>query len=218
MDLGDRIAERLEQKGWSQAELARRIDVSQQTVWKVVAGQSQSTRHLRAIAAELGTTQEYLLGETDDPSPSGQPVAPRVERSDDVEIDEIDLRYGLGGTYLDGHVEVEKRPFSRAWLRQFTDAPPELLFWTRGQGNSMSPTIEDGEVVLIDRSQKRIEFGDLIYAFAYGEVGMMKRLRPLPDGSIEIHSDNKSLNLPPARAVDGELHLVGRVVAVVKRL
>ena len=58
--------------------------------------------------------------------------------------------------------------------------------------------------------------GDGIWAFAYGEIGMIKRLRPLPNGTIEMHSDNDRVR--PGTASDDEIHLIGRVVAVVKRL
>lgn len=142
--------------------------------------------------------------------------APAERDPDLVELEEINLRLGLGGTYLENHVDVQKRRFSRAWLRHFTDAAPEHLFWSIGDGDSMEPTIRSGEMILIDRSQQAPRMGDGIWAIAYGEIGMVKRLRPLPDGSVEIHSDNPLI--PPARAVDGELHVIGRVVAVVRRL
>jgi phage repressor protein C with HTH and peptisase S24 domain len=50
----------------------------------------------------------------------------------------------------------------------------------------------------------------------FGEVGMVKRLRPRPDGSVVIVSDNK--DVADDRATDGDLHVIGRVVAIVKRV
>lgn len=135
---------------------------------------------------------------------------------DTVELDQIDLRYGLGATFIDGHISVAKRRFSRAWLRDVSSTSPEHLFWAIGDGDSMEPTIRSGEVVLIDRSQVTPRSGDGIWAIAYGEVSMIKRLRPMPDGSVTIFSDNQLV--PAATAVDGEMHVIGRVVAVVRRL
>lgn len=228
MTLGDRIKARLTAKGWSQAELARRIGVQSTSIWKLVEGQSQGSKHLHAIARELDTTIDYLTGEIDDPAPAnladrrlgyGAPPADGAlsdQRSDAVDVAEIDLRYGLGATYLDSGVQAEPRRFSRAWLRHFTDSPPEELFWARGQGNSMEGTIHDSDIVLIDRRQQSPRMADLIWAFAFGEIGMIKRLRPMPDGSVKILSDNPAV--PPETAHDGELNIIGRVVAVVKRL
>ena len=217
MGLGDRISKLLDEKGWSQAELARRVGVSTQSIWKLVTGEAQSSRNLHKIARELGTTPEYLLGETNDPASALRPSRPSAKGDPDlVELDEVDLRFGLGGTYVDGPVVETKRKFSRSWLRQFTHAAPKDLFWTTGDGDSMEPTIRSGEVILIDRSQLSPRMGDGIWAFAWGDVGMVKRLRPLPDGTVEIHSDNQMVR--PAIAADGELHVVGRVVAVVRKL
>lgn len=138
---------------------------------------------------------------------------------DTVEIAQIDLRFGLGAAIMDeeiGEQQVEKLSFPRAWLRMITASPPSRLYWARGQGNSMEPAISDGDVILIDRSHVTLGFGDLYWAFAYGQTGMIKRLRQMPDGSVKILSDNPSV--PPEIAYDGELHLFGRVVAVVRRL
>lgn len=180
-------------------------------------------RNLLEIARALGTTAEYLTGETDDPGSSSLAdsrlswgAAPAMHDPDTVEISQIDLRYGLGGTFVDGPVADHKRQFSRAWLRQFSHAAPEYLVWALGDGDSMEPTIRDGEVMLIDRSRDTLNMRDSIWACAVGNVGMVKRLRPLPDGTVLIMSDNKSV--PDDTAVHDELHLVGRVVAVVRRL
>jgi len=138
---------------------------------------------------------------------------------DEVEIDSIDLAYGMGGTFLDTEdIEVEKAKFSRAWLRQFSHSPPEMLFSTQGAGDSMMPTIHDRDVVIVDRSQRALadNMGDKVWAIVFGGVGMFKRLRPMPDGTVKIMSDNQLI--PHETASDGELFLVGRVVAKVSRL
>ena len=220
---GDRLAALLDEKGISQSALARAIGVSPTAIWKLVNEPgAQGSKHLHKIAQEVGTTPEYLLDETEDASPGAvadRRLAFRAEHpelSDTVEIDEIDLRFGLGGQYLDGPVAVEKRKFSRNWLRNFTDSPPEMLSWTSGSGDSMAPTILDSDMILIDRSDRDVEFGDKFWALAYGNVGMIKRLRPMPDGGVKILSDNTLV--PPETAYDDELHVVGRVVAIVRKM
>ncbi|MDZ4308415.1 S24 family peptidase [Allopontixanthobacter sp.] len=135
---------------------------------------------------------------------------------DTIELEQIDLRYGLGGTFADSPVEVERRSFSREWLRSITNIAPRHLFWAIGDGDSMEPTIRSGEILLIDRSQESPRMDDRIWALTHGEIGMIKRLRHLPDGTVELHSDNHLVR--PQAAADGELHIIGRVVAVVRRL
>ena len=223
MSLGERISALLLQAGMSQADLARAVGITQPSINHLIKKGAGGSAHLHKIARVLDTTPEYLSGETNDPSASTALADRRLafqgtqpEPSDTVEIDEIDLRFGLGGQYLDGPVAVEKRKFSREWLRNFTDSPPEMLSWTSGSGDSMAPTILDSDMILIDRSDRDVEFGDKFWALAYGNVGMIKRLRPMPDGGVKILSDNTLV--PPETAYDDELHVVGRVVAIVRRM
>jgi len=215
----------MEAKGISQSEMARRVGVSQSTIWKLTQAGAQGSKHTHRIAAILGTSPEYLMDETEDPSPGvmndgrlGWGAFPVEQQADPdlVEIAQIDMRYGLGGTYVDGPVSENPRRFSRAWLRQFTHASPEKLVWALGDGDSMEPTIRDGEVILIDRSRDHLNMRDGIWACTIGDVGMVKRLRPMPDGTVRIMSDNKCV--PEDLAADSELHIVGRVVAVVRKL
>lgn len=218
----DRLVSLRSRAGMSQSELAEASGVGQSTIARLEAGETREPRSARALAKALGCSVEYLFGETDDlpgepPKPvKARPAASSLEDADMVELDEIDLRYGLGGTYNDGFVSTEKRKFSRAWLRHVTPTSPDQLFWATGDGDSMEPTIRSGEVVLIDRTQITPRSGDGIWAIGFGEVTMIKRLRPMPDGSVTILSDNQFV--PPVTAVDGEMHVIGRVVAVVRRL
>lgn len=174
---------------------------------------AKEDRSTFAGAAASGSLERLLPREKVDES-TRRP-SPAIE-DDMVEIAEIDLNFGLGGAFMDEHPVPNMRAFSRSWLRQFTDAGPEDLYWAKGKGDSMSPTIEDGEPVLIDRRQQTPRMTDLIWAFAWGEIGAIKRLRPMPDGGLKILSDNT--RVPPETAYDGEVHIFGRVVGVAKRL
>lgn len=213
------------EKDFSQSELARRVGISATAIWKLLHEPAQGSKHTHRIAEVLGTSPQYLMDETEDREPLGKVSDSRLpfrhaapERDPDlVEVDSIDLELGLGGVYLDNHVEVVKRTFSRTWLRDIgVMTAPAKLAWAKGDGDSMEPTIRDGEVVLIDRSKVTPGMDDKIWAITVGEVGMIKRLRVLPGGTVEIHSDNPSVR--PATAHDGELHVLGRVVAVVRKL
>lgn len=218
MGIGDRIEGRLRDLDWSQAELARRIGVSQQTVWKLVSGNAQTSKHLREIARHLQTSEEFLLGETDDPSIASAPIAPRATVDDRIiEIPVIDLAYGMGGTFLDDFdATVRCEPFPLSFIRRYTKAQAENLVIADGLGDSMAPTIGSNDQMLIDRSVDTIRVADQIWAFSFGGVGMVKRLRPRPDGSVAILSDNPAV--PEGRAVDDELFLIGRVVAIVRKV
>ncbi len=214
---GLRLRSERERLGYSQRAFATDARVSKNSQLAYEAGTSPITLDYLEQVEKLGVDVSYVVQGRRSSEGAGPKVPPPTPSADDVvEVAEIDLRYGMGSTFLDTHIEAETRSFSRGWLRSITESPPEVLFWARGQGDSMEHTIKDGEIVLIDRGQNTIRNGDLIWAFAFGDFGMIKRLRPMPDGSVKILSDNQSV--PPEIAVDGELHIVGRVIAVIKRV
>lgn len=70
---GERLSARMSALGLSQSELARRVGVAQQTIYKLITGASRSSSHLHRIARELETTPAYLTGETDDASSTAPP-------------------------------------------------------------------------------------------------------------------------------------------------
>jgi phage repressor protein C with HTH and peptisase S24 domain len=212
----ERLEKAMESRGYDQSGLARAIGVSQATINRIVQGKTANSRLMPRIATKLGVPLPWLLGMSDD---MRLDLLPPDNDDDAVEIDTIDLAYGMGGTFVDDtNVQVEKARFSRSWLRLFTDTAPDHLFSTQGVGDSMYPTIHDRDVLIIDRSQRSLadQMSDKVWAVMFGEVGMIKRLRPMPDGTVKILSDNPSI--PPEVATDGDLFIVGRVVAKVSRM
>ena len=132
-------------------------------------------------------------------------------------VPQLELGYSMGG----GSVFSEYRqtgfvPFNREWLRTFARGNLNEMFVARGEGDSMTPTLLDGDIVLIDTGQKRIEQQDRIWALGYGELGMIKRVRRLPNGSYRLMSDNPSV--PAIEASDEEMYVVGRVVWIGRRI
>lgn len=222
----DRLTALMRAKGVSQADLARRVGVSTTAIWKLVNEPGQGSKHLHKIARVLGTTPEYLTNESDEAEAQqlGEHRLPfrgaelgHEHDPDHVMVQEFDLDYGMGGgTYLDFPVKADPVSFSRAWLRHFTKSPVGALFFARGIGDSMMPTIADADIVLIDTAQQTPRMGDQIWAIDFGGVGMIKRLRPMPDGGVKIQSDNPSIRDEVAH--DGEMNVIGRVVAIVRKV
>ena len=78
--LGMRIALLRAEKGWSQAELARRIGVSASAVGMYEQGRREPSLGLLVrLAQEFGVTTDYLLmGETPASDPSAAPDLPSI--------------------------------------------------------------------------------------------------------------------------------------------
>ena len=81
----------------------------------------------------------------------------------------------------------------------------------------MANTIMSGETVLIDRSQKIPRVTGGVWALTIGELGMIKRLHRPGKGRIQWLSDS-GLEPPIEPTADDEQMIIGRVIAVMRRL
>lgn len=222
MTIANNIAAFREAKGWARPELAKRMKTTPQQIERLEKGQRGLTTdwiEKAALALDVSVGDIITPGaRQNDSEPDDVDSSRQAQNADldEVEIQQWDIAYGMGGgSFLDLPVTGDRHKFSRSWLRQFTHAPPQQIFLASGTGDSMTPTILDADIVVIDTSQREVRMADRIYAAAYGQTGIIKRLRPMPDGSVKILSDNP--NVSPETAYDGELSIVGRVVAIVRK-
>jgi phage repressor protein C with HTH and peptisase S24 domain len=230
--VGSRLEWLIQDRRTSQSALARELGVSQPTIGRLISGDTRETGKIIELARALGTTPEYLIGETDDDGPSARVViaatadqrmgfnaqpASETVKSDTVELAEFNVAYGLGGSYIhDIGVKSRLRTFSREWIRQFSDSPFDNLFWATGNGISMMPAILEHDILLIDTMQNTPRMWDQFWAIDMHGMGMIKALRPTKDGGMRILSINP--DWPEEVAYDGEMNIVGRVVAIVRKV
>jgi phage repressor protein C with HTH and peptisase S24 domain len=218
MTTGERIAARRHELGLSQTELARLAGIKQPTIAKLERDMQSGSPHMHKIARALQTTAAYLIGEIDDPSenafipPTPAEIAAEMGL---IKVEEIDLTIGMGAAFLDEHVTSVERWIPEDWVRNFTNSPAALLSIARPVGDSMYPTINDRDLVLIDRSQRAIDRVDGIWALVFGGFGTIKRVRVLPDGRHKLMADNPQVEAE--MATDGELFVIGRVAGVFRR-
>lgn len=137
------------------------------------------------------------------------------DQDDLVEVAEVDLAYGLGAAFDDSPIDVVTHRFPRSWIEGITQTPPSLLYVARGRGDSMQPTIQDGDMVLIDRSQRTIREQDAIWALTIGQFAMIKRVRARGE-RIALLSDND--RVPPDEVFHEEINVVGRVIFIGRRV
>jgi len=219
MIVANRVAARMRDLGFTQSSLSRAVAVSQTTIAKIVTGQTAGSSHLHKIARALQTTPAYLTGETDDPAEDAYvPPSPAeiAEQMGLVKISEIDLDIGMGAAFMDeAQVTEIDRWIPQEWVSNFTTTPAPLLAIARPVGESMYPTINDRDLVLIDRSQTKIDRVDGIWLLVFGGFSTIKRVRVLPDGRHKLMADNPQVEAEIA--ADGELFVIGRVAGVFRR-
>jgi phage repressor protein C with HTH and peptisase S24 domain len=102
--------------------------------------------------------------------------------------------------------------FSENFLKQTLRRSPQNLALLTASGDSMDPTIRDGDLLLVDTSARRIE-GSRIYVLAIGGALMVKRIQLRLDGSVVVKSDN-AVYEPEVLAADqtSTLNILGQVV------
>ena len=219
MIVAERLRARIEEMGHSQSSVARAVGISQASVAKLIGGQAYGSKHLHKIAQVLATTPAYLTGEADDPSLGALPApTPEVvaEQLDLSPVEELSIEFGMGATFLVDHVETVTRWLPREWLGHFSTSPAHFLKFARGRGDSMYPTINNGDLVLIDTNQTRMTVQDEIWAVGYGDLGGLKRLRAIGDGQVKIMSDNPMVS-DEIVSMD-EIRIIGRVCANLRKM
>ena len=216
-----RLRERMEEIGADQADVAIGVGCTQGAISQILLGHTRNSRFLPKIADNLGVHLAWLLGTGDQkelpylrsPEVSADDAAVRLNS---VLVPFYDDPYGMGGTYIDRPGEpVEMVPFVKEWLRSRVAGRLDQVMLLAGKGDSMDPTLKDGDIVLVDQSQKVVRDADLIWAFDYGDVGMIKRLRRKPRGAgYVVQSDNKLVE--PFNATEDEIRIVGRVISIMQ--
>lgn len=130
-----------------------------------------------------------------------------------VQVPRYDIRASAGpGALVDGEHVLNHMAFREDWLRHVLRLNPARLALIDVDGDSMAPTLAHGDMILVDTTEgEGVREG--IYVINLGGGLLVKRLRPLMDGSIEVASDNTryATEVVPAEQLD-QLKVVGRVV------
>jgi len=82
-------------------------------------------------------------------------------------------------------------------------------------GESMEPTLQDGSIVFVDRSQTNINKNGIFIAATTGGL-FIKRIQQRADGMVELISDNSMY--PPQAIHPSEVEIVGKVVGNIESL
>lgn len=121
-------------------------------------------------------------------------------------------RLPLGASAGPGTLPAEEIPsgrlrFNHRWLKG-QGLEPAMLSVIEVEGDSMEPTLRDGDEILVDRTPRPLRAG--IHVIRLDDVLLVKRLEPGPGGAVRIISDN--LAYPRLERPLADLELVGRVV------
>lgn len=171
----------------------------------------------RTLARYFGIAEARLGGAADeagvvrDVRPTPAPAMVMVPR--------LDVGASAGyGAFAGAERAQSHIGFDPAWLRDVAEGAPGQLSIIRVQGDSMAPTLIDGDDILVDSGDAADRLRDGIYVLRVEEALIVKRVALQPSGRrLRICSDNP--HYPDWSDYDPEtLAVVGRVIWAGRRL
>lgn len=194
--LAERLNQAMEQSGMSQGALAKASGVAQPTIWRLTSGNARGSTKIVEIANALGVRTEWLSTGIGPMRADGQHptfIAPVKTNPNIFRVDVLDLTVSAGPGIINSEfVEVLRSvEYSVEDARQmFNGRKQEQIRIINVRGDSMSGTIEPGDLLFVDISVQHFD-GDGIYAFIYDDTSHVKRLQKMKDKLLVI-SDNQT--------------------------
>lgn len=166
----------------------------------------------RTLARYFGV-DEALLGAPDVTAPITGLAGNSSKNNILAFVPRLELEAAAGAGALAGSERAAGSiGFDRRWLRAL-GLLPENLSIIEVKGESMVPTLNNGDAIMVDRADRADRLRDGIYVLRLDEALMVKRvaLSPRKGGTLTVSSDNP--HYPRWDNVDRALiDIVGRVV------
>jgi phage repressor protein C with HTH and peptisase S24 domain len=192
----------------SVADLARVVGVSDNAIYKWVSGRGQpSMTSLVNLARAARVSIEWLA--TGQESAEGEGLG--AESPEYVYLPRGSVRNAVGRATVQSQQIVDYLAFRGEWLRRRIAIESKSLMLLEAVSDSMAPTIDEGDLVLVDLRDPRFHHDGIYVLRASGDLSI-KRIQRRPDGKLIIRSDNPAYE-PAVVAADG-VSFVGNVVWV----
>jgi len=214
-------------------ELAQAAGIARRTFGNYLSGRNEPKRpQLLAIARASRVSVAWLAG-GGEPMTGGEEAAdfrhdtpglheaaassfvpaPELASRGFVLLPRYDARAAAGGDAV-VHSEqiVDVLAFRADWIKHSLRLDPDNLALISAVGDAMKPTIEEGDLLLLDLTTGQVR-DNAIYVLGVGGALLVKRIQMLTSGGVRVISDNPAYppeEIPARNA--GELRIVGRVV------
>jgi phage repressor protein C with HTH and peptisase S24 domain len=183
----------------SQSELAVALDVNRSAVSRAKSRDRVPEQWISRLCALFDLEPDWLR--------DGQSSLDRF-----VEVPVVVARLGAGGGSHVVDVDVRGHmAFRSAWLHQ--KGQPRDMVLMQVIGDSMEPSIREGDYVLIDQSKKEIYPGG-IYALGLEDTIMVKQLDRRPDELVILSANSKYSPIILRGDELETVRIIGRVVGV----
>lgn len=197
---GDRVREIRSRLGLSQSALAKKANVSQAAISKIENNETDNSKYIMQVAEALNASPEFLIhgdeyvrsrsGSLSDfiiigGEKTGQPPS----QNEYILVPQFDIYGSCGSGSIIDAVEVKGGlVFSREWIREQGLPNPDDLRVIYAKGDSMYPSIEDGQVLLVNPHESTPK-SNKVYFLSMGDQYYVKRLVNMLTHWV-IRSDN----------------------------
>lgn len=198
----------------SVAELARDIGVSDNAIYKWLSGRGQpSVANLVALAKAAKVSIQWLA--TGESTVQGSSTT-EVDRADFTYVPRYDVEMvAWRGAMLHSDQIVDYLAFKKEWVRMRLNADPRNLLLIEAVGDSMAPTLNDSDLLLVDLAEPRFRH-EGIYVLRREKELEIKRLQRRPDGALNLISDNPAYEA--VKVPSESVFVIGRVIWTAGRL
>ena len=193
----------LKETNMKQSDLAEKTGISQGHISNMSTGtRGIPTANLEKICEVLGISIPEFFARNDSNLPEVSYV-PRVSARP---------RAGNGGLEVDGGF-TGYYSFHTSFLQRKNGSEETMRIFAI-DGNSMEPTLQSGDLIMVNLRQDDISSGQ-IYLLRFEHELMVKRLEKRPGGVIRIRSDNdyyEPIDINPATDEGVDFQVFGRMV------
>ena len=160
----------------------------------------------RTLARFFGV-DESELGGAGEGAGDASYVGQRKSQGEWADVPRLPLGASAGSGALAGaELPVGQLRFSARWLKA-NGLNATMLSAIEVEGDSMDPTLRDGDEILVDRTVRPLRAG--IHVLRLDDVLLVKRVERAGD-ALRLISDNRAY--PEIERDAGEVEIVGRVV------
>lgn len=181
----------------TQSEFARHVGIPLSTLRQYETGSQPSIENAARIADAFDVSLDWLVERSGARGNFG--LGPgEAGPSDRVRLPRYDIHASAGqGALVVSDLVKEYLSVSREWLRRNLPpwAPPNAVVGVlEGSGDSMEPTIRDGDLIMVvqDVDRRVVERGGIFVLSLDRDRLLLKRLQLMTNGDLTIISDNRN--------------------------
>lgn len=206
-NFSERLNAALSESGITQADLAKKIDISRASISQMLGGKIAYPSSIIAIrlCEVLNVDIHWLIFGTGTMRTGADPEFVSIP------IYDVKASCGTGIENFLSEQSYKQITIKKDWLRancRFNSI--ESLSIVTAYGDSMRPTIEDGDLLLIDNSIRELR-GDAIYICLVNGELYTKRVQKKPNGEVLMKSDNTVYETYKVQAEDN-FEILGKVI------